>query len=363
MSLHPEESAVMESVPLLSPRRPARRRLWLRLAMAGLLPLVAAVAASADNAAGVPAAATAPAAATTAAADAAVTAEAAAVDEIRPLGPVELIQDGFQFTEGPAWHADTATLFFSDIPANTIFALTADGQIKPFTERSGHTNGIISVTSGPYAGQLLACQMDGQVVAYDVKSAESRVLAAEFEQVRFNAPNDLVLDSHGGIYFTDPLYRAPDPLPQSVQTVYYLAADGMVSRVTEPIKAPNGVALSPAGDRLYVIPSQQAEMLVYEIQTPGKLGPPQVLCSLRQPEGKRDSGGDGMAVDVQGNLYITADLGVLIYSPAGEYRGLVQTPQVPANVTFGGEDRKTLYITARTGLYRVAMPIAGQPPN
>ncbi len=304
--------------------------------MAGLLPLVAAVAASGDE---------------------------PTVTEIRPTGPVEQVQDGFRFTEGPAWHAPSGTLFFSDIPVTTIFALSADGQIRPLTTESKHTNGIISVTDGVFAGKLLACQMDGYIVAYDAESAEATVLADAYNGVRFNAPNDLVLDAHGGIYFTDPLYRAPDPLPQTIQAVYYRAADGQVTRVTDGIKAPNGVALSPDGSRLYVLPSQQAEVLVYDVVGAGKLGPQQVLCSLRQPEGKTDSGGDGMAVDVEGNLYLTAELGVLIYSPEGEYRGVVETPQVPANVAFGGEDLKTLYITARTGLYRVAMPIAGLPPN
>src|SRR5690606_38510569 len=122
------------------------------------------------------------------------------------------------------------------------------------------------------------------------------------------------------------------------------------------LAAPNGVALSPDGKRLYVIPTQQAEMLVYEVRAAGDLGEAQVLCTLRQPEGKSGTGGDGMAVDEQGNLYITSQLGVQIFTPGGEFRGLIETPEQPANVTFGGRDFKTLYITARTGLYRAEMP-------
>jgi gluconolactonase len=137
----------------------------------------------------------------------------------------------------------------------------------------------------------------------------------------------------------------------------------MVTRITGHIAAPNGIGLSPDGKRLYVIPTQQAEMLVYEISGPGKIGEAKVFCTLRQPEGKSDTGGDGMAVDEQGNLYITSNLGVQIFSADGEYRGIVETPEQPANVTFGGPDRKTLYITARTGLYRTQMPIAGLKPN
>lgn len=282
---------------------------------------------------------------------------------IEPLGPVELIRDGFEFLEGPAYEPKSGVLYFSDIPANKIYTLNAAGEFGVFTDESRHTNGIVYVSGGKFSGKLAACQMDGQVVVYDPKSKDFEVLASEYGNARFNAPNDLVVDALSGVYFTDPLFRAPQPLPQEIQAVYYRAADGNVTRLTDHIAAPNGIALSPDGKRLYVIPSQQAEMLVYEILGPGKIGPAKVFCTLKQPEGKTATGGDGMVVDVEGNLYITSNLGVQIYSPQGEYRGLIQSGQQPANVTFGGKDSKTLYITARTGLYRVQMPIAGLTPN
>jgi gluconolactonase len=159
------------------------------------------------------------------------------------------------------------------------------------------------------------------------------------------------------------LFRAPEPLPQGVQAVYYITSAGQVTRVTNHIPAPNGIGLSPDGKRLYVIPSQQAEMLVYDVDAPGELSNGRTLCRLTQPPGKDDTGGDGMAVDVQGNLYITTNLGVEIFSADGKQLGLVEFPEQPANVTFGGPKRTTMYVTARTGLYRVEMPIAGLPPN
>ena len=286
-----------------------------------------------------------------------------AQEMIQPNGPVELIRDGFEFLEGPAYDPQSDMLYFSDIPANKIYTLNASGEFGVFTDDSRHTNGIVYVSGGKFAGKLAACQMDGQLVVYDPKTKDFEALAAEYGNARFNAPNDLVVDAQGGTYFTDPLFRAPQPLPQEIQAVYYRAADGTVTRLTENLAAPNGVALSPDGKRLYVIPSQQADMLVYEISGPGKIGEAKVFCSLKQPEGKTQTGGDGTVVDVEGNLYITSNLGVQIFSPEGEYRGLVQSGQQPANVTFGGEDLKTLYITARTGLYRVQMPIAGLKPN
>lgn len=289
-------------------------------------------------------------------------AAAAAVQAIEPVGPVELIRDGFEFLEGPAYDPK-GVLYFSDIPANKVYALNAAGEFSVLTDQSAHTNGIVYGAGGKFAGKLVACQMDGRIVTYDPQSGQAEVLAEQFNGQRFNAPNDLVVDAAGGIYFTDPFFRAPQPLPQEIQAVYYRAADGTVSRVTGNIAAPNGVALSPDGKRLYVIPTQQAEMLVYEITGPGQIGQAQVFCTLRQPEGRSGTGGDGMVVDEQGNLYITSNLGVQIFSPEGQYRGLVATPEQPANVTFGGPEFKTLYITARTGLYRAEMPIAGLQPN
>ncbi len=277
---------------------------------------------------------------------------------IEPVGDIEKVHGGFGFTEGPAWDPK-GVLYFTDIPNATIFQVAGDDELSTLTEDSNTANGLIVASDG----RLLTCEMEGQIVAYDTASGEKEVLAKEYEGNRFNAPNDLVNDQAGGIYFTDPLFRAPEPLPQGVQAVYYLDPDGNVSRLTGDLPAPNGVGLSPDGKQLYVIPSQQAEMLVYDVLGPGKIDNQRVLCRLQQPEGESDTGGDGMAVDVQGNLYLTSHLGIQIFSSDGKPRGMVTFPEQPSNVTFGGSDRKTMYVTARTGLYRVTMPIAGLPPE
>jgi gluconolactonase len=281
-----------------------------------------------------------------------------ATKSIEPVGEIETVHQGFAFTEGPTWDP-RGNLYFSDIPNATIHRLEQGDKLSAFTTDSKHTNGIMIASDG----RMLACQMDGQVVAYDVNSGKETVLADTYNGNRFNAPNDLVIDTEGGIYFTDPLFRAPEPLPQGIQAVYYIAASGKVSRVTNQIAAPNGIGLSPDGKHLYVIPSQQSEMLVYDVTGPGQLTNGRTLCRVTQPAGKDGTGGDGMTVDVEGNLYITTNLGVEIFSPQGEKLGLVQFPEQPANVTFGGPKRTTMYVTARTGLYRVEMPIAGLKPN
>lgn len=278
--------------------------------------------------------------------------------EIRPVGDVEKVHGGFAFTEGPAWDP-RGHLYFTDIPNETIFRLGGGDALTKFSEASLHANGLMVTADG----RLLACEMDGQVVAYNLNTGARTVLAAMYRGKRFNAPNDLVNDAAGGVYFTDPLFRAPEPLPQGIQAVYYVDAGGHVTRLTDDLPAPNGVGLSPDGKQLYVIPSRQAEMLVYDVARPGRIANGRTLCRLEQPDGQTASGGDGMAVDVKGNLYITSNLGIQIFSPAGQPRGIVAFPEQPANVTFGGPDRRMMYVTARTGLYRVKMPIAGLPPN
>lgn len=278
---------------------------------------------------------------------------AGSIAGIGPVGPVQLVRDGFQFTEGPADDGN-GTLYFSDIPAETIFQLR-DDKITPLTTSSGHANGLM--VDG--AGHLLACQMDGQLVRRDLKTGDVTVLAGEYEGKRFNAPNDLVLDQHGGVYFTDPLFRAPKPLPQGTQAFYYVNAQGKVTRLDADLPAPNGIALSPDEKTLYVIPSQSAEMLVYDVLEPGKLSASRVFCRLEQKDAQGNSGGDGMTIDTNGNLYITSELGVQVFSPAGKHLGNIAFPQQPANVTFGGPKQSTLYVTARTGVYRCEMNATG----
>jgi gluconolactonase len=273
---------------------------------------------------------------------------------IGPVGEVELVKNNFQFLEGPAATPD-GKLYFTDIPAETIHVLGTNGTIEVFFKPSGHANGLMYGGNG----KLFACQMDGRVVSIDLKSKEVEVLADKYEDKRFNACNDLVIDKQGGIYFTDPRFSAPDPWPQGTEAVYYRAPDGKVTRLADDMAAPNGVILSPDQRTLYVIPSMQRQMLAYAITEPGKLGERRVFCELKQPESNNNSGGDGLTVDSSGNVYITSALGVQVYSPAGKLLGIIECPEQPANVTFGGAQNKTLYMTARKGLYRCQMEIAG----
>ncbi len=278
-------------------------------------------------------------------------------EPIAGLGPtseVIKVQGDFQFTEGPTKSPD-GSLYFTDIPAESIFKLTPSGQVELFFKPSGFANGLM------YGGgnRLLTCQMDGQLVAISLADKSVTVLADKFSDKRFNACNDLVIDKQGGIYFTDPRYRAPEPWPQGKEAFYYRDPKGTVTRLGDDISAPNGIILAPDEKTLYVVPSMQPEVMSYAISEPGKVGERNVLCKLKLAGENPAQGGDGLTVDSLGNLYITTALGLQVFSPNGKPLGIIEVPEHPANVTFGGPLNKTLYITARTGLYKCEMSVAG----
>jgi gluconolactonase len=224
-----------------------------------------------------------------------------------------------------------------------------------FLEPSDHVNGMMFNA----AGRLFACQMDGRLAAMDFETKKLTVLADGYQGKRFNAPNDLVLDRAGGVYFTDPRFRAPEPWPQGKEAVYYRAGDGKVTRLIDNLPAPNGVILSVDEKTLYVVPSMQQEMMAYPVKAAGELGEGKVFCSLTQPEGMTGTGGDGLTIDTKGNLYITSRLGIQVFDAAGKHLGIIKFPEQPANVTFGGPDNRTLFVTARTSLYSAAMQSTG----
>lgn len=271
-----------------------------------------------------------------------------------PTGPAVKLHTKFTFTEGPAADRD-GNVYFTDIPNQKIHKVDTKGKLTLFRDKSNRANGLMVNAKG----EVVACEMAGQVVAYGTDGKSRRVLADKHDGKPFNAPNDLVLDKQGGVYFTDPSFGAAKALPQGKTAVYYLALDGKTTRLVDDLPNPNGVILSPDEKTLYVIPSGQADMMSYPVEGPGKLGTGKVFCTLKQREGGKNSGGDGLTVDVKGNLYITSQLGLQVFDPAGKLLGIIKVPEQPANVTFGGADLKTLYVTARTSLYTIPMEVAG----
>lgn len=276
------------------------------------------------------------------------------IPDLGPVGKITKLQTGFQFTEGPAVDRE-GNVYFCDIPQQRIHKIDTRGTVTLWRENTNYTNGLMVNAKG----EIVACEMNGRVIAISPDGRELRVIASEYQGNRFNAPNDLVIDRQGGIYFTDPSFRAPQPMPQGKTCVYYIEPNGTVIRLIDNLPNPNGVILSPDEKTLYVIPSGQADMMAYPIISPGRLGEGRVFCTLQQPQGRQNTGGDGLTVDLKGNLYITSQLGLQVFNPAGKLLGIIKLPEQPANVCFGGPEMKTLYVTARTSIYTIPMQVKG----
>jgi gluconolactonase len=281
----------------------------------------------------------------------------AAIPEIGPVdGKVEKLRSGFRFVEGPAADAE-GNVYFSDIPSQKIYKVTTHGKFYLVRDNTNHANGL--AVNG--RGDIVACEMDGRIVLIRRSNKSLIVLANQFDGKRFNAPNELALDRSGGIYFTDPDLRAPRPTPQGKTGVYYIGTDLRVTRLVESLPNPKGICLAPDEKTLYVVVTGHPQVFAYPVRAPGRLGPRQVFCTLEQSLEKRAArGGDGATVDSKGNLYVATVRGVQVFSPKGERLGTIVIPEPPSNLTFGGSDFKTLYVTATHSVYTARMEVAGK---
>jgi gluconolactonase len=268
---------------------------------------------------------------------------------------VEKLAGGFKFTEGPAVDAK-GNVFFSDIPNNRTHVWSTDGKLSTFRENTGGGNGMFVDRQG----SLLTCEGTARRLTSTAVEASAdgkptagkvTVLADKYNGKKFNAPNDLWIDPEGGVYFTDPYYGPKMELEQGGYHVYYLSADRkQLTRVIDDLKMPNGILGTSDGKLLYVADPGDGKTYRYAIQGPGKLGERKLFA---------EQGSDGLTLDNRGSLYLT-DRGVTIYSPDGKLAEKIAVPEGPANVCFGGKDRDTLFITARTSLYAVKMRVKGQ---
>lgn len=267
---------------------------------------------------------------------------------VAPGAEVEKLAGDFRFTEGPAADAE-GNVYFTDIPNNRIHKWSVgERQLSTFREDSRRANGLYFDKDG----NLLACEGGGRQLVSITAEGEVTVLADEYEGKKFNSLNDLWLDPKGGVYFTDPRYGNRDGMEMDGEHVYYLTPDRKkVIRVIDDMVRPNGVIGTPNGKRLYVADHGDSKTWVYRIKEDGTLANKRLFA----PEGS-----DGMTLDAKGNVYLTTDV-VAIYNRQGDRIGEIKLPERPANVTFGGEDNKTLFVTARTSLYAVPMQVKGAP--
>lgn len=258
---------------------------------------------------------------------------------------VKKLVGGFKFIEGPAADAQ-GNIFFSDIPNNRIHKWSLDGKLSTFRENSGGANGLYFDKNG----NLLACEGGGRRLVSIDPNGNVTVLADKYQEKPFNSLNDLWPDPKGGIYFTDPRYGNRDDMQQDGEHVYYLTPDRKkVIRVIDDMVRPNGVIGTPDGKLLYVADHGGRKTFVYTINKDGTLSDKKLFTP---------KGSDGMTIDNEGNIYLTTNA-VEVYSKTGRKIETITVPEIPANVCFGGKDKKTLFITARTSLYSLQMKVKG----
>jgi gluconolactonase len=260
----------------------------------------------------------------------------------------EKVAGGYTFTEGPVWSRE-GFLLFSDVPNQRIWKIVPGEQPVVFRENSNRTNG----NTYDSKGNLYSCEGGAWRVTRTDKKGKIEVVASEYQGKHFNAPNDIVVSRNGHVYFTDPAFgQQADTRVLDFFGVYHVTPRGEVSLVSKPTGRPNGIAISPDGKLLYVANSDDRNVVAYDLDRSGNTSNERVV--IKDVEGVPD----GIRLDEKGNIYVTAK-GVAIYSPQGKLLHTIETPETPANCAFGDPDFMTLYITARTSVYRVRMPVKG----
>jgi gluconolactonase len=293
---------------------------------------------------------------------------------IAPGSKLEKLAAGFQFIEGPVWHPD-GYLLFSDPNANTIYRWSPEGSVSVFRSKSGysgfdigeyHQPGSNGLTLDPN-GLLTINEHGNRRVTRLERTGKITVLADRYDGKRLNSPNDLVYRSDGTLYFTDPPFGLPkafdDPRKELPFSGVYMVKDGKVSLLTKELSGPNGIAFSPDEKYLYLDnwDLTRKVLMRYDVNPDGTIANGKVFYDFtkhREPVAL-----DGIKVDQQGNVYVSAPGGVWIISPAGKALGRIVPPEHDANLAFGDADGKTLYLTASTGLYRIRTKIPGIRPQ
>jgi len=295
------------------------------------------------------------------------------IDQVIPAnGRIEKLGGDFGFIEGPVWiHA--GYLLFSDIPNNVINKWTPDGKIVVFRKASGYSGteplavrliGSNGLTLDKQ-GRLIICQHGNRRIVRVDKDGKETVLADKYEGKRLNSPNDAVFRSDGSLYFTDPPYGLEgddDPLKELKFNGIFRLAHGKLQLLYSDLSRPNGIAISPDEKYLYIANSDEKKRIWmrFDLKPDGGIENGKIFYDamndpvLGQP--------DGMKVDTKGNLYCTGPGGVWIFSQDGKHLGTIQPTEKPANCGWGGNDGRTLFMTARTGLYSIRLNIPGVRP-
>jgi gluconolactonase len=269
---------------------------------------------------------------------------------IAPGAKLEKLAGDFKFTEGPTCDKD-GNVFFTDQPNNRILKWSVAGQLSTFLQPAGRANGMFFDAQG----NLIACADEKTELWSITPDAKHTVLAKDFESKALNGPNDVWVRADGSLFFTDPFYKREwwdyNQPPQVTQQVYFLSADRKtLKRVTTDLAQPNGIIGTPNGKTLFVADIRAKKTFAYDIEADGSLTNKRLRCEL---------GSDGMTLDEAGNLYLTGK-GVFVFAPSGQQIEHIAVPEPwAANVSFGGKNHQTLFITASKGLYAINLRVKG----
>jgi gluconolactonase len=296
---------------------------------------------------------------------------------IAPGAKIERLATGFVFTEGPAWHK--GEMWFSDLRGNKLYSITPGGKL---TMRLDHAGGVDSfdsrffrgsnaVATTPDGGLLLEQHSAHRIVKLDDKMRVTSFLD-KYEGKALNSPNDMLYAADGALWFTDPPFFYVDPnnskidpnkQPGKVQKTnnVYRYKDGKLTAVITNLPNPNGIGFSPDGKTLYISnTAPKAQLLKYDVKPDGTVTNEKVMFDWTNEKGIGVP--DGLKVDSKGNIWATGEGGIRIISPAGKVLGQIVLPEVAANLAFGGNDMKSLYIMGSTSVYRLPLLIAGERP-
>jgi gluconolactonase len=264
---------------------------------------------------------------------------------IAPGAALKKVQSGFSFTEGPTADGD-GNVYFTDITGERIHKWSyADGKVSVYKEKTGKANGLMFDAKG----RLVICEMGNNRVTLDDMKGKTSVLADSYNGKKLHMPNDLWIDSKGGIYFSD--FMGPGESQEGGLQVYYISPDlKSLKRSTEDLVAPNGLVGTPDGKTLYITDPGARKTWSYRIDPDATLTDKKLFC---------EQAADGMTLDEKGNVYLGGSPTITIYSPAGMKIGEIPLPENCTNLEFAGKDRKTLFFTAGTSVYTLEMAVRG----
>jgi gluconolactonase len=272
---------------------------------------------------------------------------------------LERLATGFLFTEGPLWHAADKYLLFSDMPGDHLRKWTAQGGVATFRKPCAQSNGL----TWDGQGRLIVCEHATSRVTRTEPDGRSTIIASHHAGKELNSPNDVVVKSDGGIYFTDPTYGRmeyygnPRPLQLDFRGVYRAEPDGgRLTMLAGDFGQPNGLCFSRDERQLFVNDTDRQHIRVFDVAADGRLSNGRTFA---ETTGEAPGAPDGMKIDAEGNVYCCGPGGIHVFDPGGVCLGVIRVPEHTANFCFGDGDLRSLYVTASSSVFRFRIKTPG----